>query len=217
MWFGSKYKKTDYTAGFLKFEDVSQKLQLGAPANFVAPRKLDFRDMCIQTSDQKNTPHCAGYATAGFIEILNWKKNHYPQQIDGNAIYNKAKQIDGDATPGTTLSASTKAAIDLGLIKGAAQYIGKNRDQVKFAVHSYDSCIAGFMITNEWNMVNKNGTVSVLTNPVDIGGHAVLICGYDPDYVYIQNSWGIEWGFYGFCQLSWNQFDKQFMSGAVIA
>jgi len=189
---------------------------LRTPDKFVAPRKLDFRDMCIQTSNQGDTNHCVGYSVAGYIEIQNWKKNHYPEQVDGDNIYKEAKKIDGYDGEGTWLRFGVQGAINSGLISGKYEHLKNNRDQVRFAIHEYSACILAFQITDEWNSVGKNGEIPIFSNPITRGGHAVLGCGYCPEGLYIQNSWGIRWGLYGFALLKWNLFDKQFSNGIII-
>lgn len=214
-------KRTHFKGGGLRLTPVNVMCKtmaaVGVPSRFVAPKKLDFRDMCIQTSNQGDKPHCAGYATAGHIEVTNWKLKHYPEQVDGDAIYLAAKKIDGDDVAGTTLDSAANAAINLGLTKGKPKYVPNEVDSVKFAVHQFNTCIGGFMITEEYNFVTKDGTITDAPGARALGGHAMLICGYDPEYVYIQNSWGEDWGLYGFCRITWAQFSRQFMSGMVLS
>ena len=214
------YKKTNFAAGGLLPTRLVRCAgnTLKTSSKFVAPKKLDFRDMCLEPNDQGSTPHCAGYATAGYIEVQKWRINHYPEQIDGDAIYETAKKLDNNTEDGTTLESAANAAISMGLISGTPKLINAGVNDIKFAIHSYLACIAGFNITNEWNYVDKNGSIRDLGNRAQfLGGHAVLICGYDSDGVYIQNSWGSSWGLYGFIHLSWKQYNHQFMYGLVIS
>lgn len=216
----NKYNKTNFKAGGLILDEIP----LGAPklikeVKFVAPRKIDFRDMCLQSSDQGQTSQCAGFATAGFVEVQNWKVKHYPEQVDGPAIYKEAKIIDGNGGEGTTLGSAAKAALNLNLYGGKIVYVNNSIDDVKFAIHQYGVAVAGFLITNEWNEVEKaTGFIRDLgTGATKRGGHAVLICGYDDNGCYIQNSWGESWGIYGFGILRWRQFSEQLMQSLVIA
>jgi len=215
---GLGYKKTNFKAGDL----IPEEVPLAGPEvykaakKFRAPRKIDNRDMCLASSNQGQTPHCAGYSTAGYIEFQNWKTLHYPEQVDGDAIYFAAKKIDDYNGDGTSLSSAMQGAINLGLIKGKKKYVPPTQNDIKFALHEFGVCVAGFMITNEWNYVDSKGIIRNLGNKAtDLGGHAVLLCGYDKKGVYIQNSWGEIWGLYGFALLSWEQVDKQLFSGMV--
>jgi len=78
--------------------------------------------------------------------------------------------------------------------------------------------LSGFGITDEWNWVDKNtGMIRDMgENSSKRGGHAVLLCGYDDSGVYIQNSWGDQWGHYGFAILNWDMYDRQFMRAMII-
>lgn len=220
MFWINKYKKTNFEAGFL-LEDpqplVTEKVFCATP-QFVAPRKIDSRDMCLRSNNQGQTPHCAGYATAGFIEVHHWLTKHYPEQVDGDLVYEEAKKLDGmPQVQGTILRCAGQGAINANLVKGTIKQIKKTEIDIQFALHTHRVAIAGFMITDEWNLVEKNtGKISVSKNPVNRGGHAVLLAGYDYDGVYIQNSWGESWGLYGFAILSWKQFADQLMDAMVI-
>jgi len=196
---------------------ATAKNSFTSPSNFIAPIKLDFRDMCIKTSNQLSTPHCAGFSTAGMIEVKNWKEKHYPEQLDGDAIYKEAKKIEGNDNPGTSLEYTGTAAINLKLIKGNLQFVKKSIDSIKFCIHTHTTFVAGFMITDEWNRVDKKGRIGDIEFPAQLGGHAVLVCGYDSIGVYIQNSWGSGWGIHGFAIIPWNKVTQQFIYGMVIS
>jgi len=216
----TRYNKTNFEAGGCMMEDIPMGADIVLTADkFRAPRKIDSRDMLVKASNQGQTPHCVGYSTAGYCEYYHWKTEHYPKQLNGDAIYEIAKTLDRSPhVAGTWPKFGVKAAINLGLIKGKGKYVPKSRNDVKFALHQYGVCIAGFMITDEWNKVEKrHGMISDFGNrAVQRGGHCVLICGYDDNGVFIQNSWGAEWGLHGFGLLKWKQFDRQFMNGMVI-
>jgi len=216
-----KYNKTNFKSGYLLEDHIPLTVErtIKTDKNFIAPRKIDNRDICLCSSDQGNTPHCAGFATAGFIEFHNWRLKHYPEQVDGKIIYLEAKKNDGFSGDGTYLNFATKAAIDLNLIRGKPKKVVPCQNDVKFAIHEYGVCIAGFRITDEWNIVEKkNGTIINLRDKAkNRGGHAVLLCGYhETEGVYIQNSWGESWGVYGFAILSWEQFSRQIFDAMVI-
>jgi len=214
-----KYRKTSYVGGGLIPTEVkiTKKNIFATARNFEAPKRLDFREMCLQTDNQGSTPHCAGFSTAGMIEVKNWRENNYPEQVDADGIYLEAKKIDGNTAGGTSLESAGQAALDLGLIKGKLKFISEDQNNIKFAIHKHLTFVGGFMITDEWNMVNKNtGEIANFNNPVNIGGHAVLVCGYCPVGIYIHNSWGSNWGHYGFALIPWNKVTTQFMYGMTI-
>lgn len=215
------YKKFSHNGGGILFpekRDVSEKTVLMTPQRFLAPRKIDARDMCIETSNQFRTPHCAGFTAAGYVEVHQWREQHYPEQVDADEIYQRAKVIDGNNDPGTYLESVAQVIIDMKLVEGEIKYVEDNINSIKFAIHKHLVVIGGFMITNEWNQVNpKTGKIIDLgTDSVKYGGHAVLLCGYSNEGIFIQNSWGSKWGLYGFGLIPWNQVIEQFMYGVVI-
>lgn len=211
------WKETNFKAGGLLLDNIGyNKSLVEIPKKFIAPNKLDFRDMCLSTSNQGSGSHCTGYATAGYIEVYNWKTKHYPEQVDGDMIYYESKKLDNYVGDGTWIKFSAQAALNLNLIDANIEYIEKCRNAVKFAIHEYSACIGAFSITNEWNHVSSKGIIPDYKDKSKlIGGHAVLICGYDLDGIYIQNSWSSTWGLYGFAFLSWDLFDRQFRYGLV--
>ena len=214
--------KTDYLAGGLAMVDdvLATAPELKAPENFTVPEYIDSRPYCLSPSSQGQTPSCAGYATAGWIEVQNWKQKHHAEQVDGWGIYGEAKKIDGNMSPGTSLTSAIQGAKNLGLIDGAAivKVVNTKRD-IQFAMHSRDVIIAGFDITSGWNDCDeKTGWIGA--GPRRIGGHAVLLCWYmdrndAEDGIGFQNSW-IPWGWDSFGRMTWPQFEDQFMYAAVI-
>ena len=214
-----KYKKTNFKGGDLLFEDLPRDISAHYKVDekFLAPRKIDSRDLCLSSSNQGNTPHCVGYTTAGFIEVFNWKTKHYPEQVDGDAIYAEAKRIDGHPkVKGTWLKYGIQAAKNLGLIAGTGKPF-KGDISTKFALHQYGVCLSAFMIDDNWNYVDKKtGMIRSQKGVKKLGGHAVLLVGYNDQGVFIQNSWSAKWGVHGFAILNWDMFKSQFHNGMII-
>lgn len=193
-----------------------------ARGHFVCPDTIDLRDYCLKTSDQGSNPWCAAYAAAGFVSNILWRKTDIPPTIDAEPLYKIAKELDGapDAD-GTTLTAVYHAVLDKGYFddKVCAVKVLRNKDQVKYAIHKFGCCLLGMMVTSEWYYCNPNKTTISGKDPTTnsfLGGHAVLCCGYNPDGVIIQNSWGMDWGGYGFALVTWDEFEREFTYGAVI-
>ena len=185
----------------------------------VNPRKIDNRHQCSVTDQQGSTPHCAGYSICNLCEALIWKKTGKLINLNADQVYAKAKEIDGDInSDGTYLEAAIKAAFQLGGFDGTSIKIGtiyndgtdKTVEMVKFLLHKYDFLHAGFQITEGWYSTS-NKDYYIRDYGQSLGGHAVLLCGYDLDGVYLQNSWGISWKSKGFGILPWSTFKKQFM------
>ena len=169
---------TKFEAGGLIQDDkfLAEGLSLSAPSAFTVPKYVDSRPYCLPSSNQGAFPHCSGYATAGYIEVMKWKQFHIAEQVDGDAIYAEAKKLDGSpSTDGTSLNAAVEGAQKLGLISSDLKLktISSRRD-MKFALHKYGVCIGGANITKGWNSTStKNGYIGA-EEPF-IGGHATLL------------------------------------------
>lgn len=204
-------------------KDSTPILSVGSE-QFIAPLEVDLRGYETKTEDQGSLPYCAAFTAAGFTENVKWRVNGYPKQIDPNPIYAYAKRIDGSPnTDGTTLNAVCDALRHFGyfdpdkcktrLIWGAEP---NSRENLKFAIHRYGVALGGFNITSEWYEKCEGNEVIGRSNTQFIGGHAVVICGYNPQGVVIHNSWGLNWGKKGFAIISWPEFDRQFVYAAVL-
>lgn len=193
-----------------------------AKGRFVAPETIDLRDYCTRTTDQGSKPWCAAYAAAGFVSNIIWRKEDIPPTIDAAPLYEIAKELDGEPnTDGTTLTAIYQAVLDKGYFDDTmcSVKVLRNKEQVKYAVHKFGCCLLGMMVTKEWYYCNRNKTTISGKDPTTntpLGGHAVLCCGYNPDGIIIQNSWGEDWGSYGFALVTWDEFEREFSYGAVM-
>ena len=66
------------------------------------------------------------------------------------------------------------------------------------------------MIDDGWYRAT-NGKYIIQKGSINYSGHAVIICGFSPDGLMIQNSWGIEYGSKGFVVLPWKLVREQLM------
>ena len=214
----------NHPVGFLKRPPDFNRLPfLSAAKGFMVPKRIDLRDYCTQTEDQLNRPWCAAFAAAGFAENVLWRKNDHFDQIDPAWIYRYAKMNDGDPNgDGTTLTAALDALTDgnsplFDRRKCQVRVLRSNGLALRYAIHKYGCCLGGFNITREWYSIGKDSPYIVGNgSQAGIGGHAVLICGYDREGVWLQNSWGWRWGEYGFARISWPCWSSQWIYGAVI-
>lgn len=223
---GIRYKKTNFKAGGLRrviSKDHKEFLRLETDGRFMAPPYIDSRPYCLTASNQGDFPACAGFAVAGYLEVHNWIRTGYPEQVNGLRIYEKAKELDGQPdVRGTTLDMAFMAALELGLVGSEGErwdlrFI-TTRTEVMQSLHEQTVLMAGFLVNEAWNSVNRrtgyiyNGSNQGST----LGGHAVLVCWYDErEGVGFQNSWDSVWGWNGFGRMTWEQFDAQFMGGLV--
>lgn len=187
---------------------------------FVAPKTIDLRDYCIETRDQGELPWCAAFTAVGFASNVIWRKTDYPTAFDPSTYYRYAKEIDGSpGQDGTTLVAVLKALLHYKVFDPeiCSVKVLRSEDQVRYAIHKFGCCLLGMFITKEWyNCSQNNMAICGKSDREDVGGHAVLCCGYTRDGVIIQNSWSSNWGSYGFALITWEEFRREFSYGAVL-
>ena len=198
--------------------DLPQLLITGK--KFIAPETVDLRDYCTKTTDQGENPWCAAYSAAGLASNILWRKNDYPEEISAAELYSYAKSIDGKPMEkGTSLDAVLDALLNFGYFdkRVCSVKILRTTTQVKYAIHKFGCCLLGMMVSNEWYYCgSRKSTIAGKKHSEQLGGHAVLCCGYNRDGVIIQNSWGERWGQYGFALVTWEEFEREFSYGAVI-
>jgi hypothetical protein len=216
-----EYREQIYRVGCLLTPDNIDELPFLAPrANFVAPATVDLRDYCIKTRNQGKLPWCAAYAATSFVSNIRWRMDDSPTTFNPEPIYRYAKSIDGSPkVDGTTLNAALQGVLETKLMDDNHCSVKtlRTKDQIKYAIHKFGCCLLGMNISKEWYARNKDkATISGRQSMPLIGGHAVLACGYNRDGIIIQNSWDVDWGAFGFALVTWNEFEREFVYGAVI-
>jgi hypothetical protein len=216
----------DCPAGFLKLPKGLSKIPIMRATNkFIAPTVVNSMGLCTITENQGATSKCAAYSTTSWAENILWKQDNYPTQLDYDKVYARAKEIDGDETDGTTLPAAMQALLDVypklfdqECKPKMIRAFGGNLDDLRYAIHKYGCVVGGFMITEDWYKCDNKckGWIPVTKGAKPLGGHAVLICGYNQNGLQIQNSWGAKWGENGFATLDWNAAKDQFLYGEVL-
>jgi hypothetical protein len=208
-----KPAETDWRDGLvpspLDFRDVQAKDILGAPSRELTPLPEEYRSPYILTiKDQDNKPHCVGYATASLKEMKERQEQNFIE-FDGDWIYNECKKIDGlPNITGTFYRAGLKVLINKGTkpIGGneveaekyrIGGYIGVENDfnALKRAIYEFGGVLVGYRWTQE-------GWKTAYIKPPRAGekeyGHAVLLVGYNKDYLIGQNSFGLDWADKGY-------------------
>lgn len=221
-----EYAKT-HRLGFCKVPkniDEIPSLSLGS-SKYVAPIEYDCRGLCTKTENQGSLPYCAAYSCTNWAENQLWKLSDIPEELDPVAMYKYAKTIDGDPNgEGTTLTAVLQYLLYKGIFDKkncSIKVIRKNsnsQNAVKYALHKFGSILGAFNCTNEWYSINKNKTtISGNGDYYVCGGHAVELCGYTKECIIIHNSWGLDFGKKGFCYMTWQEFEKEWLYGAVLS
>ena len=223
----NKYADMFVSGGLKVPEKILKREMFCATKNFSAPEELILKGYCTPVENQGNLPYCAAYSASSFAENILWRKNHYHRDIDPVPLYKYAKTIDGDPNgAGTYLECTMEALLEKGYfdkdicqikqIGGELMFgNGSAIKDVKFAIHRYGVCMAGFNITTEWYSP-RNNIIKADRSYGSEGGHAVIICGYDKDGFIIMNSWGESYADKGFVKVSYNAFSKQFIYTTVM-
>ena len=205
-----KYKDIDeILKTYYQIKDNKTLINIDGVIN---PIKIDNRNIASVTDNQGSTPHCSAYSVANMFEMIYWKRTGKLINLNADQIYAHAKIADGKPdSDGVHLNYAMAAAANLcGIVndvKIQLQYNNSSEqtlETIKFLIHKFDVIQAGFRITTGWNSVTKKD-FTIKHTDIPLGSHAVLIVGYDPIGVYIQNSWGKEWGFKGFAIVPWDQ------------
>jgi phosphoglycerate kinase len=68
----------------------------------------------------------------------------------------------------------------------------------------------GLDIGPGWAAAERDGDIPNVSGD-SLGGHAVCLCGYDSRYVHVLNSWGHKWSWRGFCRLSYEQLEREWL------
>ena len=198
------------------------KDNLGRTVNIdgiVNPLKIDNRQLASVTDNQWQTPHCAAYSICNWAEAILWKRTGKLINLNADQVYAKAKELDGSPnSDGTWLEYAIRAAVQLGGFQTSSMNVKFFQNEgtqttvemLKFLIHKYDFLHAGFEINSGWYQATEADPIIKKTS-TSLGGHAVLLVGYDQTGAYIQNSWGKGWGSKGFAILPWNQVLDQLM------
>ena len=90
-----------------------------------------------------------------------------------------------------------------GLHRKTMAYARVNQDlkSMKIALNSQHPIVLGFTVYPSFMNVGKDGLVHMPENADPVGGHAILIVGYDDTKgrFIVRNSWGTSWGDNGYC------------------
>lgn len=191
---------------------------LKAPTGWDCPERLDNSAYCTPLESQGRNPWCAAYSAGQLLSASYWRWAHVRHDMPEEALYRFAKQYDQDPrSDGTTLEniLSAMSGVDLGVgIRPTieTESVWKLPD-ILFGVHKYGLVLVGLQITEGWNRLNTDGSIGPDTR--SIGGHAVLVSGYDQRcrLIWGPNWWGRQWGKGGWWVMTYDQFVEQFAYG----
>ena len=197
--------------------------RLCVPATFESPPGVESSFLCTPVENQGQNPVCAAVAGTTNVEVKDWQKHHYKNQLDYMALYNRAKVRDGNTNPGTYGTSIFDAMRDLKYIDPllARMQILKTQQELQFALHAHQVCMVAVRLTAGWlpgNLVK--GWVGEQSEY--IGNHMMMLCGYRrapyfarPGYKVLQ-SWGSDVGENGFVKVDADKLEAGLMEGYLI-
>ena len=180
------------------------------PLSAISPVPVRIPKECpppfdLDVLDQDGNPYCVGFSGAALKQEKELREK-MSQIFDGEWIYKKCKELDGMPNfPGTWLRICLKVLQKM----GAKPLNGFEEEAEKFKIGTYalvddlsfeglkkaifvnGALIAGFRGSNA-------GWQTAYIRPPKEGeavwGHAIILIGYNENYLIGQNSWGKGWG-----------------------
>lgn len=181
------------------------------------PKVLKFRaaqskkwDFPLDALDQKETPHCVGFAMAHFGINLPTLTPFTKQ--DAHDFYYKCKIEEGEPKQenGTTIRSAAKVLKNCGIIDGYA--FARNMTQIKWWLLNKGPVILGTLWTEDMMYPDKDFTLN--TGGEFLGGHGFIGNEWREDnHIGIKNSWGPGWGKNGKAYISALAFQELFLYG----
>jgi C1A family cysteine protease len=171
----------------------------------------------IPVDSQGGTNACVGYSTANWLEAM--LRKHLgrdvlkpTEQIDGELIWRTGREMFFPDEPvedsGLWLHHGFKAAIALGLLPPGTivQEVRQNRLDVLSQRLKEAPLVMAQATHQQWNNPKReSGFIKKAKGDV-YAGHAVLMVGITQqagkNFVLLQNSWGLDWGWHGLGLLS---------------
>jgi len=185
---------------------TTDALILSAPADYaVSPEPLrdgpevSWLSRCRVGDNQGSDGACALFAFANWAEVMRGVSISDAEILEA---YHEALAAEGRARGGLTFIAAYRYAEAAGWLPGTTG-ITIVRDLARLAEQPV---LCGYEVYPPWNRVGKDGQIKGYAGQL-VGYHAVLIVADgcirdDARSIYIENSWGREWGWNGCARMS---------------
>lgn len=197
----------------------------------IVDRKAEWYDFALPTYNQEY-PSCVGHATANWLEMM---LRRYvardvistDEQIDGDAIWRKGRQLfwGGTLDGGLLVDQGFLAAVALGMLPQQAMPLRIASTVAAVSQELLQSpVIQGTAVHDGWSFPSPENGAVPFQLPDPFAGHATCIVAVgraesDEDAlkyaVPFQNSWGSEWGRFGYGQLRDDQWKQCLMDDPV--
>jgi hypothetical protein len=180
--------------------------------------------------DQGQRPTCVPHTSASVKMHEEYREHRRYLDFDREKLYSLCKQIDGyPAAQGTTMRAACDVMTDpaKGIYAAArlqldgravpitpdtytiSAYVRcQTLDEIKEATYADGPVALGMDIDTGWQKPSSDGTIAAPSGKL-LGGHEITVCGYDDARaaLWIKNSWGHLWAYYGYCWLPYSHLD----------
>jgi hypothetical protein len=200
------------------------------PAPIVLPAKHKVTALG-PVLDQGNTPTCVPHTAASIKMHEEYREHRRYLDFDRQRLYKACKLIDGFAgQDGTTMRACCTVIADPKQAIYAAARLQLDGRSVPvtpdtYTIASYvrcsslqeikEACYAdgpvglGMDIDSAWQTPAPDGQIHAPTGHL-LGGHEICVGGWDDERssLYIKNSWGTTYGYFGYVWLPYAHLDK---------
>lgn len=215
--------------------DFRDRMYLPALVEVPPCRPLDdYCKARVPVLDQGKEGACTGYGLATVVNYLLRTRTREPSDIVASAdmLYRLARRYDewpGENYDGSSARGAMKGWHKHGVCTAATWTSARKRLTAKVSDEAVKNPLGAYCRVNHkdlvamhcaitetgilyatanvhegWDSVGKNGIIP-LTEQL-LGGHAFAIVAYDEQGLWIQNSWGEDWGKGGFARISYDDW-----------
>ena len=178
--------------------------------SFEMPEEYSYQDIMPPVLDQGYTSKCVCYT---LTSLLDWKVNRLKGTKDSNKfsideLYNSRADKRAD---GMQIKEALKYLRHNGLngTKIEEYAMVGSVEMIKRALILNGPCAIGVPVYQTSDTDFWNGSEL-------LGGHCVMIVGYDKEGLVIRNSWGTSWGSRGYAVIPYDDFKKVFEAWSII-
>jgi len=188
------------------------------------PETFDYIDELTPVRDQGEQGSCSAMSAAAIKEWQERKELGYEDYMSPQFVYNlRANKYSEGMTPRDTMKIlnrvgivpeklypyGSRATISNTLLKRASNFTIQGYAQVNSVFGAKASLISNgplYIGLPVYNPKNPNFWHQEHFGQKMLGGHAVVIIGWNKNSFIIRNSWGKDWGFDGYCFYPFDEF-----------
>jgi len=186
---------------------------------------------------QSSLGSCASFAGDGQKECFDYRELGVPVDLSEQFLYGECKKIDGmPNVEGTFLRAVLSVLKNLGCceesyfpyegkyppdgtpktgyLENAAKYkissyasVEVTKEGMQHALYVNGPVIVGVMVYESFVNTGGDGIVQFPSGK-QLGGHALLVIGYNKLGLVCKNSWSTRWGNKGYCTIPWAVWEQ---------